>query len=150
LGITCAIISGFFGGTQPVPLKHAPEEAHGVEYIISFGMGSMCVISVASLIYVFVRVFILKIGLPVVNPKVSLIPGTIAGCLWSVGNVCQIYAVVAYGTTVGFPLVMCNMLVAGLWGVFYYNEAKSLLLKLLFIVSCLALLGGVTLLTRYG
>jgi len=150
LGITCAIIGGFFGGTQNVPLKHAPKEAHGIQYIFSFGIGAVCVITVASLIYLIVRVFILKIGMPIVNPKVSLIPGCIAGCLWSAGNVCQIYATLAYGTTVGFPLVMCNMMVAGLWGVFYYNEAKSILLKSLFIVSCLTLLGGVTLLSRYG
>jgi len=150
LGIGCAIVSGFFGGTQNVPLKHAPEAAHGIQYIFSFGIGSVCVITAASIIYVLVRVFILRIGLPIVKPKVSLIPGTIAGCLWSCGNVCQLYATLNFGTTVGFPLVMCNMMVAGLWGVFYYNEAKSILLKSLFIASCLTLLGGVTLLSKYG
>jgi len=150
LGIVCAICSGFFGGTQNVPLKHAPEPAHGIQYIFAFGIGAVCVISTFSFIYVLVRLFILKIGLPIVKPRVSLIPGCIAGCLWSAGNVCQLYATLAYGTTVGFPLVMCNMMVAGLWGVFYYNEAKSILLKSLFIVSCLTLLGGVTLLSKYG
>jgi len=149
-GIGCAITGGFFGGTQNVPLKHAPEPAHGIQYIFSFGIGAVCVITTFSFIYVLVRLFILKIGLPIVKPRVALLPGCIAGCLWSAGNVCQIYATLAYGTTVGFPLVMCNMMVAGLWGVFYYNEAKSILLKSLFIVSCLTLLGGVTLLSKYG
>jgi len=133
-----------------VPLKHAPDTAKGIQYIFSFGIGAVCVISAFSLVYVIIRVFILRIGFPIVKPRVSLVPGVIAGCLWSCGNVCQIYATLNFGTTVGFPLVMCNMMVAGLWGVFYYNEAKSILLKFLFIVSCLTLLGGVTLLTKYG
>jgi len=149
LGIIAAFTSGVFGATQNVPLKNAPPEAHGIAYVISFGIGAVIIISIFTAIYVAFRWF-MKMGLPTVNPKLSIVPGTIAGLLWSAGNICNIYATLAYGATVGFPLVMCNMMVAGCWGVFYYNEAKSYKLKGLFVLSCATLLGGVTLLSRYG
>lgn len=148
-GVLCAIACGFFGGTQNVPLKHAPPDAHGIQYIISFGIGAVLVITVYTFIYCCVR-FALGWGLPTVNLRISLLPGCVAGGLWSVGNVCNIYATLAYGETVGFPLVMCNMMVAGCWGVFYYNEAPDWRAKVGFVFSCLVLLGGVTLLSVYG
>jgi len=148
-GVACALACGFFGGTQNVPLKHAPPEAHGIQYVISFGIGAVAVIAAYTLVYCIVR-FAMGWGLPTVNPKISLFPGCSAGILWSLGNVCNIYATLAYGQTVGFPLVMCNMMVAGCWGVFYYNEAPGWRLRVFFVFSCLVLLGGVTLLTVYG
>jgi len=149
LGIACALISGVFGATQNVPLKKA-HISSGITYVFSFGIGAVLVSTVFTFIYVLVRLFILKNGLPTVNLRISIVPGTMAGVLWSLGNVCNIYATLAYGTTVGFPLVMCNMMVAGLWGVFFYNEAPRLSMKLFFVLACGILLGGVTLLSFYG
>jgi len=149
LGIICALASGFFGATQNVPLKNAPPEAHGIQYIISFGIGALLVITIFTAIYCVGRLVARK-GLPTVNLKLSAGPGALAGLLWSAGNVCNIYTVYAWGATVGFPLVMCNMMVAGCWGVFYYNEAPSLKMKIAFVFSCATLLGGVTILSLYG
>jgi len=149
-GVVTAICSGFFGGTQNVPLKYAPPEAHGIQYTISFGIGAVAVVSLFTLIYLFVRRFILHIGLPTVNLRLSFLPGCLAGAFWSVGNVCNIYVTLTYGVTVGFPIVMCNMMVAGCWGVFFYNEAPNIWMKVLFVFSCATLLGGVTLLSFFG
>jgi len=148
-GITVALCSGLFGGTQNVPLKYAPPDAHGIQYTISFGIGAVCVITVFTLVYCIIR-WCLDWGLPTVNLKLSLLPGSIAGALWSCGNVCNIYVTLTYGVTVGFPIVMCNMMVAGCWGVFYYNEAPNIWMKVLFVFSCAVLLGGVTLLSFFG
>lgn len=149
LGIAASITCGFFGGTQNVPLNYAPSEAHGIQYVISFGIGAVCVITVWTGGYLIFRWF-MKMGLPTVNLRISAAPGALAGLLWSIGNVCQIYTTLAYGQTVGFPLVQCSMMVAGCWGVFYYGEAPTLWLKALFLASCVTLLGGVTLLSFYG
>jgi len=149
LGVTCAVVGGVFGATQNVPLKKA-HVSSGISYVFSFGIGAVIIISIFTFVYVLFRLLILKNGLPTVNLKISIVPGTMAGVLWSAGNVCNIYATLAYGTTVGFPLVMCNMMVAGLWGVFFYNEAPRRSMKALFILSCGTLLGGVTLLSFYG
>jgi len=149
LGIFCAVLAGFFGGTQNVPMKHAPKEAHGIQYVISFGIGALLVITVFTSVYCVIRYFLGK-GLPTVNPRLSFGPGILAGLLWSAGNICNIYTVYALGITVGFPLVKCNMMVAGCWGVFLYNEAPSIWMKILFIFSCIVLLGGVTLLSLKG
>jgi len=149
-GVACAIGCGFFGGTQNVPLRYAPKEAHGASYLISFGTGSVCVIFLFTFIYCIIR-HLMKMGPPVVNLKVSLFPGSIAGCLWAAGNVCSIYVTVSpLGQTVGAPLVLCNMMVAGMWGVFYYNEAPRTDMKAFFLASCCVLLGGVGLLAHYG
>lgn len=149
LGIVCALCSGFFGATQNVPLKHAPPAAHGIQYVISFGIGAVAVITIFTTVYCIIRAIMGK-GLPTVNLKLSGGPGALAGVLWSAGNVCNIYTVYAWGTTVGFPLVMCNMMVAGCWGVFYYNEAPSWKMKVAFVFSCAILLGGVTILSLWG
>lgn len=149
LGIILAMGVGLFGGSQSVPLKHAPASAHGILYVISFGIGAVAVSTVLTVIYICIRL-VLRKGLPIVNLRLSFIPGTMAGILWSLGNMCQIYATLAMGATIGFPLVMCNMMVAGLWGVFYYNEAPSIRMKIVFILSCGTLLGGVTILSLYG
>jgi len=149
LGIIFAMGVGLFGGSQSVPLKNAPPSAHGIQYVISFGVGAVVVSTILTSIYIVIRLC-MGIGLPTANLRLSFVPGTMAGLLWSAGNICQIYVTLAYGATVGFPLVMCNMMVAGCWGVFYYNEAPSVYMKVLFIASCLTLLGGVTLLSHFG
>lgn len=148
-GIICAISAGFFGGSQNVPLRKAPPQAHGIEYVISFGIGAVLVITVFTILYVCWRLTTRR-GLPTVNLRLSFVPGTMAGLLWSAGNICNIYATLEWGQTVGFPLVMCNMMVAGIWGVFYYNEAPSVYMKALFLASCATLLGGVTMLSHFG
>jgi len=149
LGVVAALVSGVFGASQNVPLKKA-HITSGIEYVFSFGIGAVIVVTIFTAVYVLVRLLILKNGLPTVNLRISIVPGTMAGLLWSAGNVCNIYATLAYGTTVGFPLVMCNMMVAGMWGVFFYNEAPRLKMKIFFVFSCATLLGGVTLLSFFG
>jgi len=149
LGIICALFVGLLGGTQPVPLKRAGGKAHGIEYLISFGIGAVIIAYTLTAIYTLLRLA-LKMGPPTANFRLSLLPGSLAGLLWAAGNFCQTYVTLALGQTVGFPLVMCNMMVAGCWGVFYYNEAPSIYMKILFILSCCTLLGGVTMLSKFG
>jgi len=149
LGIVAAVISGFCSSTENVALKKAPKKAHGIEYVISFGIGAVIVSSLYTLVYVCIRL-LMKKGLPTVNLKISIYPGMAAGVLWSFGNMCNIYAILAFGQIVGAPLVTCNLMVTGIWGVFFYNEAPKLSMKILFIASCATLLGGVTLLSFKG
>lgn len=149
LGLFLSVACALTGGSMNVPLKKAPPGAHGIQYVISFGIGALTIAVGMTLIYVIARYFLNK-GLPKVNLRVSFIPASIAGILWSAGNICSIYTTLYYGVTVGTPLVQCNMMVAGCWGVFYYDEAPRTSMKLAFMGSCAVLIGGTVLLSIYG
>lgn len=149
LGLLLSVACALTGGSMNVPLKRAPPNAHGIQYVISFGIGAVAITAAVTLIYVILRLSMKK-GLPKANLRVSFIPATIAGVLWSAGNICSIYSTLFYGVTVGTPLVQCNMMVAGCWGVFYYNEAPRTSMKVFFVGSCAVLLSGVVLLSFYG
>lgn len=148
-GLALSVVCALTGGSMNVPLKRAPPNAHGIQYVISFGIGAVAITAAATLTYVIIR-YILNMPPPKANLRVSFIPASIAGVLWSAGNICSIYSTLYYGVTIGTPLVQCNMMVAGCWGVFYYNEAPRTSMKLCFLASCAVLIGGVVLLSLYG
>ena len=121
LGLACAIFIGFSNGSMLLPLSFAPPEAQGITYIISFGIGAMGITAVMLGVYC-VALFAWKKPLPSFQVRVAAIPALTTGLLWAGGNYCSIYATLFLGQTIGYPLVQCSLLVAGLWGIFYYKE----------------------------
>lgn len=162
-GIVCALFSGFFGGTGLVPLKLAQTISGfsgGIDFVLSFAIGALCVQTCFWLVYLGVRTINgTRPIMPPVHFRIMLVPGLISGCLWSAGNVCQIYAVLLLGVGVGSgcvqvgvfaifsllffkPLYQANLLVAGIWGILYYREIVGLRI-LLWICFALIALGGI-------
>ena len=76
-------------------------------------------------------------------------PGSLAGLPWSVGNFASAVATLCLGEAVGYSSTQAAVLVAGLWGCFYFNEAPGVVRGawLLGAVSCttgLVILGLLT------
>lgn len=65
-------------------------------------------------------------SLPSFHLNVMWLPGGIAGLLWSLGNISSILAVAYLGEGVGYSIVQSQLLVAGLWGIFWFREIKGI------------------------
>ena len=63
--------------------------------------------------------------LPAWNVRELGIPGCAAGLLYSIGNFCSILAVAYLGQGVGFSFCQAQLLISGLWGVFYFEEIQG-------------------------
>jgi glucose uptake protein GlcU len=144
-GMFCAIALGIPNGSMLVPLRLSPADAQGINYMVSFGIGVVCVTPVLALIY-----FVLKREVPVFHPRVALVPGLLAGFVWNLGNFSSIYATLYLGLTIGFPLTQVALLVAGLYGIFFFKEITSWFAVMFFFLSAGVLLGGAALLSVYG
>ena len=81
----------------------------------------------------------------------TLLPGLIGGVMWNIGNICSIYAADSpLGLAVGFPLAQCALMVAGLWGIFYFREMRGARPIALFFISGGVLICGAALMAVYG
>eukprot|EP01103_Thecamoeba_quadrilineata_P004122 TRINITY_DN13848_c0_g1_i1.p1 TRINITY_DN13848_c0_g1~~TRINITY_DN13848_c0_g1_i1.p1 ORF type:complete len:369 (-),score=38.62 TRINITY_DN13848_c0_g1_i1:93-1199(-) len=143
-GVACALGLGILNGSLMVPLNYVPEDDK-VSYVASFGIGVFAVTPCLAVIY-----FLIKREIPQFQVRAALIPGTITGILWSLGNFFSIYATKYLGLTIGYPLTQVALLVAGLWGVFYYREIKGAQTIGFFFISAAVLLGGAVLLSQFG
>jgi len=132
-------------GSMLVPIRFAPVEVQGINFIVSFGIGVLAVTPVFAFIY-----FLAFRRMPELKLKVLALPGLICGLGWNFGNWASIYATLFLGYTIGFPLSQCALLIGGFWGVALFKEITGLKRIVVFVVSCFILLGGAVMLALYG
>ena len=131
LGLLSALMCGTWGGSCLVPMHYSKGDTGGLGYVISFGTGALIVtimIWILRFSYMAVTLNSIREGyaiLPSFHIKVMWLPGATAGTLWSLGNVGSIVAVQQLGQGVGYPASQAALLVAGLWGIFYYREVTK-------------------------
>jgi glucose uptake protein GlcU len=131
LGLISALLCGTWGGSCLVPMHYSKGDTDGLGYVISFGTGALIVtifIWIIRFSYMVAKLKSIKEGYAVLPPfhiKVMWLPGATAGTLWSLGNVGSIVAVQQLGQGVGYPASQAALLVAGLWGIFYYREVTK-------------------------
>jgi len=145
IGLICALVLGIFNGSMMVPLHFTPDNAKGINYIVSFGIGVLIVTPVCFVLY-----FVLRCKKPEFHLRVALIPGLITGLIWNVGNFCSIYATLYLGLTIGYPLTQLALVVSGLWGLLVFKELRGAIVILVWISSLIVLLSGAALLSLYG
>jgi len=145
IGYAAAIFNGCWGGSILVPLKLSPKS--GIEFVFSFAMGSALVNITILIIYSIIRYIVYDKPPPSPQFRVMLIPGAIAGILWSTGNFLSIYAVILISESIAYPSVQAALLVGGLWGIFYYKELNGAQATVWFI-SAAVTLGGIVLLSQ--
>jgi hypothetical protein len=155
-GILAAVFCGVWGGSVMVPMHFADVPA-GLGYVSSFAFGASAVtiaIWVALWLY---QSFETREGgggggfdprrgwalLPSMHWNVLLLPGCVAGLLWSIGNVSSMVAVSNLGEGVGYSLCQSSMLVSGLWGLFYYKEIKGAWIVSGWLACALVTIGGI-------
>ena len=127
IGLAAAVFNGCWGGSVMVPLKIASaggSTTGGIDFVISFGVG-VSIVTAAGWVCLAARTWASGRSLPSLRPKLLLLPGSIAGILWSIGNFSSMYAVLALGEAVGYSACQAAVLVSGLWGLLYFKEAPK-------------------------
>lgn len=134
MGILGAVVNGVWGGFNLIPLHYAQRDQglSGAGYLISYASGSMLVclvIWVGLFLYCFIksdyewRATLERI--PSWHVRELGFPGVLAGIFYSIGNFCSILAVTYLGQGVGFSFCQGQLLISGLWGVFFFGEIKG-------------------------
>jgi len=117
------------------------DEKIAVAYLPSFAIGILFATPIVSIGY-----FLMRWEKPKIHFKVMILPGIFAGTLWSLGNFCSLQATLFLGNSLGYPLTQTNIIVSGLFGIFYFKEIKGVgTFSFFFFMTCL--FGGVVLMT---
>lgn len=134
MGLLGAVVNGVWGGLNLIPLHYAQRDQglSGAGYLISYASGSMLVC-----ILIWAGLFLYHLvnrdyqwreavdQLPAWHVQELGFPGAMAGIFYSIGNFCSILAVTYLGQGVGFSFCQGQLLISGLWGVFYFGEIKG-------------------------
>jgi len=142
-----SIQQGISNGSYMVPLKYVDKSIKGPEYLISFGLGAA--VSGCAILAVYYPV-LQMLGKPPPKLKACARPGILTGLLWSAGNFCGILAIQQLGLTLGWPLVQCQFLVSGAWGIFYFKEVTGTYERGMFFASGGLVLASIWILSSYG
>ena len=133
-GVIGAIINGAWGGLNLIPVHYARRDdgMTGAAFLISFATGSLVVNTLLWLILIGYHMYHkkgnwedVKAVLPKWHFEHLWKPGLAAGLLYSVGNFSALLAVTYLGQGVGFSFCQLQLLVSGLWGVFYFKEIRG-------------------------
>lgn len=147
LGTFLALLGGVFNGSLLVPMIFAPENAQGIAFTPSFGIGTLIV----SLTFFTLYYLVIKRTWPIPGHiKVATLPAIAGGIIWTMGNCSSFYALEYLGLTVGYPLTQCALFVAGLWGLLYYKEMISTFRVVQFFLSCIIMIGGAVIIALFA
>jgi glucose uptake protein GlcU len=152
LGLMGAVIDGLYGGSVLVPMHYAGLQ--GLDFLLSFGIGCSTVLAV---------VWCLRWAVSAIRAQ-SLVGGwdalpsmhfgrigiyaSAAGLIWSIGNVCSLLSVALLGQGLGYSLVQSQLIVAGLWAVYFYGEIKGRAHVIGWFAFCALTIVSILLLTR--
>jgi len=151
LGILGAAINGAWGGLNLIPMHIASNQGFkGASYLISYATGSM-IVNVVIWIIIFLNTLYQKRGsiddaiesFPKFHIKTLWLPGLLSGCLYSVGNLSAILSVTHLGQGIGMSMCQGQLLVSGLWGIFYYGEIKGGNIIMKWFISALVAVAGI-------
>ncbi|KAJ1630786.1 hypothetical protein T492DRAFT_1000936 [Pavlovales sp. CCMP2436] len=149
-GIASALLVGVFGGSTLVPSKFVAPEFSGLAVLPSFGVGAaaagllVCATHVASCACR---------SKPAGWGGLAAVPaGLASGLVWSLGNICAIYAMgpgqLNYG--IAYPIVQCALLVSGLLGICIFHEISDSRAIAVFFSAAAVLVAGAALLGYAG
>lgn len=133
MGLTAAIVAGLIFGSQLVPLKLGKVEPS--DFFFSSTLG-IFIVGVA--IFLFKRVKF---------KKEAITLSLLSGVIWNIGNFLSLISVSLIGLAKSIPLTQVAILIAILWGVFYFKEVRSGKSILQILFGALVLLTGVIVLS---
>ena len=99
IGIGLAIYVGFSNGSLLIPLSYAPPETQGITYVISFGIGAMCINAMMMGGYYMMYAVMGWRPYPQWQVKKAAVGGLSTGILWALGNFFSIYATLFLGSS---------------------------------------------------
>ncbi|CAB9520495.1 expressed unknown protein [Seminavis robusta] len=133
-GVIGAVINGAWGGLNLIPLHYARRDhgLSGAAFLVSFATGSLVVNTVLWILLIGYQWHQkkgnweeVKQALPKFYFEHLWKAGLAAGLLYSLGNFSAMLAVEYLGQGVGFSFCQLQLLVSGLWGVFYFKEIRG-------------------------
>mmetsp|Transcript_8377 Transcript_8377/g.12571 ORF Transcript_8377/g.12571 Transcript_8377/m.12571 type:complete len:430 (+) Transcript_8377:109-1398(+) len=157
-GLGAGIMAGIFDGGLMVPFK-LHEAAHGkkmvstLAYLASFSTGTLMTMPFLYGFAFWRESKSRKIARSIWRKtQRSALPGTITGVIWAMGNFLSVHATKHLGMSIGFPLVQCGILVAAVWGAFFFKDLDLSRHKvlLLFVAGLASLMCGAVLLASFG
>ena len=135
-------------------MHFAPPEASGLGYVISFAIAAVVVTFFAWVIRFSFHFFQLGMSfqrgyqaLPSFHVRELWLRGTVFGVLWNIANIASMMSVQALGEGVGYSIIQANMLVAGMWGIFYFKEVQRVNTILKWFAAAVVTITGVLLLS---
>lgn len=132
-GLLTAMLSGLIWGSQFVPIKIG--QVSPKDYFFSMTVGIFATAMVISFIN---RIKFQKRGI-----SASLLSGVI----WAIGNLLAVFSIAAIGLAKGLPVTQLAVLVAVLWGLFYFKEVVNTRARVQVLIGAMILLGGVAVLS---
>lgn len=128
-GLIAAILGGLVFGSQLVPLKLGHVSA--ANFFFSTCLG------------IFITALAIFLFKPVKFKNEAIKESLLSGTIWNIGNFLSIASVSLIGLAKGYPLSQSSVLVAVLWGVFYFKEITQPKHKLQVLIGAVILLIGV-------
>jgi hypothetical protein len=149
-GMLLAGLGGLWGGCVMTPMKLSQSEnTKGSRYLISFTTGAFLVNAGMWIVrfgYHTCRLRSCSKGyaaLPIFHWKELWIPGMTSGLLWSIGNFFSLITVYYLGQGIGYSMVQSQMLIAGLWDIFYFQETQGIDRICKWLLSSMLTLSGI-------
>ncbi len=109
-GYALAAAAGFLWGAIFVPLKLA-STLESTYFSMAFT--------------IFVLGVILMVAARQFRKKKDAAVGTAAGVMWNASNLVSFFAIGSLGLAIGYPLTQLAILIAVLWGLLYFKEARQ-------------------------
>jgi glucose uptake protein len=130
-GFSLTILSGLIFGSHLVPMRMAGIAPSEMLFPMSLGIfiGSAAALAARLAYGNHERMRLEKSGL-------------LSGVIWSVANFSSLMAIINVGLSIGFPLSQMSLLVATLWGVFYFKEIDGKSQKIKILAGALLMLFG--------
>lgn len=129
LGILAALLAGSLFGTYFAPIKFANLSPQETLFPMSLGVA------------------IFGLGFPIIRrirfKNEAIFNSILSGMIWNLGNLLSFFAVSIIGLAKAFPMTQSAVLVAVLWGLFYFKEVSSPKQKLQILMGALILLIGI-------
>jgi glucose uptake protein len=147
-GTVMIVLAGFVNGSSLVPIKFAPTEAQGIQYMISFGIGVLIITPLLNFIYFG----IIRREIPNFHYKTWVIPtfASISGLMWNVGNFSSVFATLLLGFTIGFPLTQLSLVVQALFGIVLFKEVTGKLEIIFYAIGVALILAGAFMLGSFA
>ncbi len=131
-GFLTAMLAGLIWGSQFVPVKIG--QVNPKDYFFSMTVGIFATAMVIS--------FINRIKFQ----NKAVLASLLSGVIWAIGNLLAVFAIAAIGLARGLPVTQLAVLVAVLWGLFYFKEVVNTKARLQVLIGAIILLGGVAVL----
>ena len=148
-GLLGAVIDGAYGGSVLVPMHFAGHDAKGLAFLPSFATGCLVVVMgvwMGRFVICCKRQGSFRKGwqtLPSFHLSTIGPFATLAGLIWSVGNISSVVSVAMLGEGVGYSIVQSQLLIAGLWGALWFQEIRHI--GKWFLFACVTIAGIVLL-----